>query len=508
MNNKDNLESNVSVRTIETKPGTSSQNIDVLCDKFENCDSSDETLSFDTPDEFKSKLDDAESFEKDFESTFVEEIPKNFTTKYQPSSCKDEEIKPLNFVCIECTKTFSTQDELDKHRTAILKSNVTCPLCHITFESEMEKLQHIRCHPVSDLQCQICYYKCNNSRSWCEHQLYHLGVCEFECKNCGLKCKSRAELKSHSRLHSGEKPYKCETCSRKFSSNFLLKRHLFVHLKDQEVECKICQKFYKNAVCLLKHRQTVHLKKKFIKKRSDFICKFCNLVFHSTKKLSWHLETHERWPKKCDNCGDSFIHRSNLIKHIRMKHDSSYVPVGSEKDTIFCNICNKAYKSTSYGMHMRTHSNFKPFKCEVCGKEFSAKCNYLAHKWVHLGARERPFKCKLCEKSFHRKMFLEAHIRSHKKIRPFTCNECGKSFIYKGNYQSHLKLHTDPKNFECSHCGKLFHRKYNLDNHIRIHTGETPFECTICRKEFTQKSNYNMHMRAFHIERQPVHEEL
>lgn len=413
------------------------------------------------------------------------------------------------FKCMECSALFDNVEKLHDHRVTALKSRYICPICHLTFRKRSGKLRHLKLHPISELKCSICHRNFDSFYAWSQHQLFHMGLIVYECKECGHKCQRKGELEIHYRKHSGERPFKCETCLNTFVSNHSLKRHLVVHMKGQEIECDICHKRYKNAIGLSKHKLKMHLKKKkFLKKRTDFMCDVCNEVFHSERKLAWHREIHERWPKKCQQCGECFIHQSNLTKHIRFKHDASYIPEGSQKENINCPVCKKTYKRSSLSLHMRTHTGVKPYKCSVCGKEFTVKCNYLAHQWIHTGVRDRPYKCKLCEKSFHRQRFLEAHVRSHKKIRPYTCNECGKSFIHKSNFQTHSKLHTEDKQHECGYCGKTFFRKYNLNNHVRIHTGETPFECTICKKEFTQKSNFNVHMKAFHVERHAIHEEV
>ncbi|KAL7638275.1 UNVERIFIED_CONTAM: hypothetical protein RMT77_010839 [Armadillidium vulgare] len=413
------------------------------------------------------------------------------------------------FSCTECSRTFPTLDKLYEHRKTALKSRYMCPVCHIEFQNRIDKLRHIKTHPTSDFMCSICHRSFDNFYLWSKHQLFHMGLIFYECKECGYKCQRKGELKIHYRKHSGEKPYSCETCLRSFVSNQSLKRHLLVHMVGQEVECEVCFKRYKNGLVLTKHKLKMHSKKKmFVKKRTDFICDICNEIFRSEKKLTWHQETHKRWPKKCQTCGECFIHQANLTKHIRRKHDANYMPPGTDKESTVCPVCKKVYKRSSLPLHMRIHNGVKPYKCNVCSKEFTVKCNFDSHKWTHTGTRDRPYKCKLCDRSYHLHGLLDMHIRSHKKIRPYTCNECGKSFIRKNNYQTHKALHTGEKQHECKFCGKTFFRKYNLNNHVRIHTGETPYECTICRKEFAQKSNYNVHMKAFHVERHAIHEEV
>ncbi|KAA0202465.1 hypothetical protein HAZT_HAZT002315 [Hyalella azteca] len=415
-----------------------------------------------------------------------------------------------DFKCPECFLLFSSADELLNHRKKVLGSKNFCPLCHEEFSSWWQKSNHIKTSHISQhFTCSFCYVTYKSLSNWRRHQLVHLGLVPFECKRCGKRFTRRYELLQHERVHTGEKPYTCPQCAKTFANESNLRRHLFTHSQDQQTSCKVCNKSYKNARSLMKHKLVVHsVAGKPAKIQRDFICSYenCGMIFPSVKKLSWHQETHQRWPKRCDFCQERFVHQSNLVKHIRQKHDPQYMQDKEGNKT--CPVCFKVFLKTSLPLHMRIHSGVKPYKCYMCNKKFRVKCNLDTHMFIHSGKRDRPFKCNLCVRSFCRDKDLDAHVRSHKNIRPFICNECGKSFIHKNNLTAHMAQHSGQKEHKCAYCGKTFFRKYNLINHERVHTGETPYSCPICGKTFTQKSNYNVHRKSFHVDRHAVHEEI
>lgn len=55
----------------------------------------------------------------------------------------------------------------------------------------------------------------------------------------------------------------------------------------------------------------------------------------------------------------------------------------------------------------------RPFKCNVCSREFNHRSHFNNHLRIHTG--EKPFKCEICDKDFSRKASLRYHMKVHNK---------------------------------------------------------------------------------------------
>ncbi|CAL8390213.1 unnamed protein product [Boreogadus saida] len=97
------------------------------------------------------------------------------------------------------------------------------------------------------------------------------------------------------------------------------------------------------------------------------------------------------------------------------------------------------------------------------------------------------------------------HMRTHTDKKPYGCDQCMKRFSLKGELKTHMRTHTGEKPYRCDQCKKCFTKRSNLKTHMMTHTGEKPYKCDQCVKCFTERSNLKTHMRT-HTGEKPYRE--
>ena len=100
----------------------------------------------------------------------------------------------------------------------------------------------------------------------------------------------------------------------------------------------------------------------------------------------------------------------------------------------------------------------KPFKCDVCNKDFSQKSGlYLHNKRLHQTVG-RPFKCDTCDKSYITSIELKSHIKhTHESTKNFFCKVCEVDILYNEKV-AHINEYHNEKDgkVKCTKCDKTF----------------------------------------------------
>jgi len=216
---------------------------------------------------------------------------------------------------------------------------------------------------------------------------------------------------------------------------------------------------------------------------------------------------------KCSICGEEFMHKSSLSRHVKQKHVALVGKesgecviekggVGSKSNT--CKICNKTFKFKTHLInHENTHN--KPHKCGLCSESFADDSKLASHELnVHgelvngHGVSNSLMKCSYCPKVFPAKSQLVLHERTHTKEKPFQCSQCHKKFSAKCNLTAHERIHFgESKRYECRHppCTRKFSHTSERKDHETIHTGAKPYMCPHCGERYRRNANLWRHKK-------------
>ncbi|KAM7421158.1 hypothetical protein PAMA_015357 [Pampus argenteus] len=376
-----------------------------------------------------------------------------------------------------------------------------CPYCGKTFTRRVFLRTHVYSHTGEKLfTCKVCAKSFTNSQSLLRHSMNHTSTRPFSCDVCSKNFSQAATLKRHQRIHTathprrkrGRKPvctldnegtahlYPCPHCPSRFNTEDQLNHHKLLHT-SHPFPCQECGEAFKRRKDLDLHSLT-HQDKQ------PATCPHCSSQFVNQSVLDIHLQ---RCPTtdeeknagrgrgqgrgrctgqiECDLCGHRCMTEEGLDLH-RLSHTG--------QTPLKCPVrpCRRRFTSNSaLEEHVLAHfqgttnksKNRPRFRCQICLKEFAYNSTFIVHMRTHTD--ERPFECNTCGKRFRQLPHLQDHERIHSGLRPFCCWICGKSFSVAARLTEHARTHSGEKPYPCSHCPAAFRSRSNLDKHIRLH---------------------------------------
>ena len=427
----------------------------------------------------------------------------NVKYKTKSTSTKSQEV----YSCSKCNTQFSTLCQLKVHEQSHSDTNGSsiafviykCAFCELEFLTLSKLLKHQAVVSVDS-----------------KH---------YKCDDCGESFVKFEELKVHIVTHSltktntvtsGDKQYKCDNCDGSFIKFKELKEHISTHSLantkqgDLKFKCKNCDKRFNTSEDIKEH----HCLHSLAKTLKTHPCDICFKEFPKLKSLKTHRRLLHKSDKnyKCDQCIRTFSRRQYLERHKSFTHSiTSTIKLRKVNTTSDRKLEESVLESDNNNQNLhddkKTEENDmmgfqdilpKPFKCDVCGNEFS-KAKFLSrHKLIHGSKR---YICDYCGDRFTMKTYLRHHLRIHTGERNYVCQVCGKAFGNAGILHRHRTTHSDEKPFICHICGKSFKRVEQIKRHSIIHTGQKPYVCELCGRGFTQSGNLKTHMKTHRAEK-------
>ena len=225
----------------------------------------------------------------------------------------------------------------------------------------------------------------------------------------------------------------------------------------------------------------------------------CLKTFSRPSRLQTHMLGHSgQRPFKCDLCDKDFTRNAHLKRHKQINHEG----LKSADIQVKCDQCENIFANKhSLRKHVKKIHEVKQYFCDICDKKFHKNFLLRVHKLEHTGDKF-PFKCNKCMKLFKFSSQLKRHERIH---NGYSCDICNTTLekwtqLVKHKAIAHCELKKKPT-VSCEVCQKVFRSQANFKKHSLIHqeTRET-FHCPMemCPRWFYFKKNLSQHLKSFH----------
>ncbi|CAD7085870.1 unnamed protein product [Hermetia illucens] len=341
------------------------------------------------------------------------------------------------FQCSICGLKFKRPDHLMQHEGSHAGAKPhQCSVCLKQFTTLSSLRRHQEIHTGQKTkQCDMCDAKFHSNTELKRHQSVHSSARPYLCPYCQKSFKTRERCRVHIKTHAKdlkvneENPNCAEESMHDYvnhtsdangatelDTNFIeTDNSVYLNLDDSLIQSNAVEDVVEDVPSFTAHAERVN-SSKFIDIK-ELIRK------KSTKALANTITVHsiEEFPPPIDP-PQSTSDNSSVRKNP-------------------CEKCGRSFqKPIDLRRHLRTHTQERPFECNVCHAFFKLKCTLDTHKRVHEENRAK-FDCQVCGKSYSSADVLKVHIRVHTNERPYKCKYCDKTFRTTGHNKVHMRTH-------------------------------------------------------------------
>ncbi|KAG5670680.1 hypothetical protein PVAND_000928 [Polypedilum vanderplanki] len=381
-----------------------------------------------------------------------------------------EEVQKV-YSCNICEINFLKEIELKHHKLKLhalnnqskksviqQSSQFACDSCNITFKDEKYSKIHQKAHQsftaliphLPSFCCEECLVLFSNEEDLLTHGSFHDSKVE-NVDHCLIERISAFDdhfIKNDQLItdednmiyHQEEQIFSCGHCGIRKSENDMKLHLLFFH--TTMICCPIdhrCFEGHKQVRQFAEHIKNKH--PEIFDVKVDYVCTCCGEKFSTPFEKLAHMKKCDMKKFICDrHCGKRFKSEWLLKKHL------SYIESGGDK-RFSCSLCPKQCVSKSdLQIHMRSHTNERPYICTICNKAFKTSANRSSHMDIH--REDKIHECKVCQQKFQTRPILRKHMKKHDEDyqNQCICQICKhKSYINRTHLLRHIKSsHSQP----------------------------------------------------------------
>ncbi|KAK7505629.1 hypothetical protein BaRGS_00002900 [Batillaria attramentaria] len=401
--------------------------------------------------------------------------PRKLKPKAQGKRRHLETVCALGDKTMNVTAETEKCSENKKKKRRLRDEPLACEICFKVVQGKSNLNQHIkRMHSEEEpVECDICGRVCRGSVSLEDHKKRAHMASKMVCYICGAQMQTFSGLKVHLATHDGVKRHFCDVCGAGFVRHSSLRYHRKLHTEVRAFLCELCSFSFKTAEALnghllYKHRSGpyfdnrvrglekmgIKIDKEAVRRHTNQQCVECGENLESeTGKCPTHPEASQE-VFQCTECGQA---KKDIVEfHLHMRHHrGEKIPRRASKKGISLQRVQPVKRDSA-----------REFQCNVCSLTFSTKSKMYNHKRQH---EDKSYTCHICGYKTRFKSNLNTHISTHTDVRPFQCEICQKTFKLKSALRNHSNLHGgDAAQFKCDICGKGLTRKRHLAYHYKV----------------------------------------
>ncbi|XP_055083844.1 zinc finger protein 721 isoform X2 [Periophthalmus magnuspinnatus] len=458
---------------------------------------------------------------------------------------ENDKTDELKYKCKVCERSFSVVGALNFHKRIHTESHKA-----LAKAKALVKKSKVDDSNKGVFSCADCGRRFVSNSALGSHKRWHRD------KPCSKPSSDSEEMATDSKK-SDSGPFKCDKCQKKFFNLYVLQRHQLVNSQCQNNEqktvpavtvgnkisgehgtfpCTECTQSFQTRSLLNDHIKSVHSKSsaqdqlgssgdslKKLNSESKFHtfklsklprCPLCSMSFRNIRGLRAH-----KWQAHSEGRNKGTQKGSNEAQEQAECESSEETNPVETKDTKKDHLPAQTMSDVNIGSDYVSHSaslkvkdisedisiilpenpsehTAKFFKCDKCGKAFSAKEQLENHKTK---AKSRPFRCALCCSGFWTENQLQQHFIWHDKIRGTLPNELrlrinAATAIAASVYSADRAISTlndpvlisdDKALHECQNCGKGFLSPTSLEKHKREYCNTGSYHCSSCPSTFS-----------------------